>query len=283
MATMDERSLRPRSGSSAKALLLTIFGEFVLPHSCSVWTSTVVRSLGALDIDERNARQALARLAERGTVRSTKEGRKARWHLTEAGRRLLTAGTKRIYEFGGSDEAWDGRWLVVLCSVPEEQRAKRHQLRTQLGFAGFGFVAPGVAISPHIDREVMATTALEELDLLPAATIFRAETAEPVDDLLERAWDLRTLAMRYDEFIAVFRPRAPSTDESRFVALVDLVHEWRRFPFVDPEIPPELLPPHWPGRRAKELFDVRHAAWASAANSWYADMEGSDASPSTTP
>ena len=39
-----------------------------------------------------------------------------------------------------------------------------------------------------------------------------------------------------------------------------LVHEWRRFPFVDPEIPDELLPPGWPGHGAKAVFDERHAA-----------------------
>ena len=150
-AAVNDRTMRPRSGSSAKALLLTILGEFVLPHAGSLWTSTVVDALGALDVDERNARQAVARLAERGTVRSVKHGRRARWHLTDQGQRLLTDGTQRIYEFGRREDTWDGRWLVVLCSVPEEQRAKRHQLRSRLGFAGFGFLGAGVAVS-HAPR-----------------------------------------------------------------------------------------------------------------------------------
>jgi phenylacetic acid degradation operon negative regulatory protein len=274
---MDEHTLRPRSGSSAKAILLTILGEFVLPHSGSVWTSTVVRSLGLLGVEERNARQALARLAERGTVRSQKEGRKARWHLTDDGRRLLTAGTKRIYEFGRGDDAWDGRWLVVLCSVPEEQRAKRHQLRSQLGFAGFGFVAPGVAISPHVEREGAAVTVLKDLSLLPGAIVFRAATGDLVEpgDLLRRAWNLDELAAGYTDFIAAFARRAPGSDAARFAAHVDLVHEWRRFPFVDPEIPPQLLPQRWPGRRAKQTFDDRHRAWAPGANAWYGAAESS--------
>ena len=29
---------------------------------------------------------------------------------------------------------WDGRWLVLVVSVPEAQRALRHQLRTQLAY-----------------------------------------------------------------------------------------------------------------------------------------------------
>src|SRR5262245_766981 len=117
---MPDDALRPRSGSSAKALLLTVLGEFVLPHQGSVWTSTVVRSLGLLGVEERNARQALARLADQDVVRSERDGRRARWQLTATGRDLLTSGTERIYGFGAGDGAWNGRWLVVLCSVPEE-------------------------------------------------------------------------------------------------------------------------------------------------------------------
>lgn len=268
---MDERSLRPRSGSSAKALLLTILGEFVLPRGGSVWTSTVVRALGACGVEEGNARQANLRLAEQGLVRSEKDGRKARWHLTGTARGMLTSGSERIYRFGHGGDTWDGRWLVVLCSVPEDQRAKRHQLRSQLGFAGFGFLGTGVAVSPHVEREPAANAVLKDLGLLPGAIVLRAETGAVVaaDDLLARAWDLDGLAAGYDAFITAFGRRSARSDEAPFVALVDLVHAWRRFPFVDPEIPPRLLPARWPGRRARDIFDSQHAAWAAGANAWF--------------
>jgi phenylacetic acid degradation operon negative regulatory protein len=274
---MDHRALRPRSGSSAKALLLTVLGELVLPHEGAIWTSTVVRALSLLDVEERNARQAVARLAEQGTVRSERQGRRARWHLTDAGRRLLVEGTERIYQLGTGDDRWDGRWLVVLCSVPEEQRAKRHQLRTQLQFAGFGFVASGVAVCPHLDREPAAEAVLAELDLLPGAMVFRAEAGGGADDLLARAWDLDALAAAYTAFVQSFEDRAPRTDEARFADLVELVHEWRRFPFMDPGIPTRLLPAHWPGRAAHGIFTERHDAWSPGAVRWYLDAEASAA------
>jgi phenylacetic acid degradation operon negative regulatory protein len=267
--------MRPRSGSSAKALLLTILGEFVLPHSGSVWTSTVVDTLDRLGVAERNARQAVSRLGEQGLLRAVKEGRRARWHLTDEGRRLLTEGAERIYAFGAGDDDWDGRWLVVVFSVPEEQRAKRHQMRAKLEFSGFGFVQPGVAISPHLEREPVATALLKDLDLLAGAMLLRAETADLVgtDDVLERAWNLESLARLYEEFITSFARRAPRSDEARFAALSELVHHWRRFPFIDPEIPARLLPEHWPGWRAKDLFDAKHAMWAPGANAWYVQTE----------
>lgn len=274
---MPDSALRPRSGSSAKALLLTVLGEFVLPGAGEVWTSTVVRALAVLGVEERNARQALARLADDGLVAARKEGRRARWALTAQGSALLSTGAERIYRFGRDAEQWDGRWCVVLCSVPEEQRAKRHQLRTRLGFAGFGFLSPGVAVSPHLDREVAANRVLDELGLLPAALVLRAEVGSAIadEDVLARAWDLRELARQYEAFVASHTGRAPAAPDQCFRALVELVHDWRRFPFADPEIPPALLPPEWPGPQARALFDSRHAAWSEPARAWYALLESS--------
>lgn len=272
---MPDQSRRPRSGKSAKSLLLTILGELVLPRDGAVWTSTIVAALGTLDIEERNARQAVSRLAGQGLVEPQRVGRRARWHLTPPGRELLTTGTERIYGFGAADDARDDRWLVVLCSVPEEQRAKRHQLRSQLAFAGFGFLGPGIAVSPHLDREQVAADVLKELDLLSSAIILRAEVgaAVPADELLHQAWDLESLAERYGEFIADFQPREPRSGETRFAALVELVHAWRHFPFIDPEIPDGLLPASWPGRSAKLLFDELHAAWSPSAGTYFDDLE----------
>jgi phenylacetic acid degradation operon negative regulatory protein len=52
-----------------------------------------------------------------------------------------------------------------------------------------------------------------------------------------------------------------------------LVHAWRKFPFLDPDLPAELLPSDWPRRRAHELFTGRHAAWAGPAQEWFDSLE----------
>jgi phenylacetic acid degradation operon negative regulatory protein len=44
-------------------------------------------------------------------------------------------------------------------------------------------------------------------------------------------------------------------------------------PFVDPEIPAQLLPPNWIGYRAKAFFDDRHARWSPGATAAFARME----------
>ena len=270
-----ERIGRPRSGKSGKALLLTILGEFVLPNGGSVWTSTVIETLGLLGVGESNARQAASRLGEEGILAPVKMGRSTRWDLTPRGQRILSAGAERIYEFGSSDQVWDSQWLLVLTSVPEEIREKRHQVNRQLEFAGFGFLSAGVAVSPHADREKETQAILEALELDPRPLVFRASAGAflPDREVIGRAWDLDALSGKYEIFLKEFARVRPNGGVACFESLVMLVHEWRRFPFEDPEIPLELLPAKWPGKRSKQLFDDRRALWSPAAVDWYRSLE----------
>ena len=254
---------------------MTILGEFVLPKGGSIWTSTVIDGLAQLGVGERNARRAVARLGEDGVLTAERIGRLTRWHLTDSADRLLTEGSRRIYGFAAESPAWGRRWLVVHAPVPEEERAKRHQLRTRLGFTGFGFLGPTIAISPHVDREETANVVLRDLGLDDSAVVFVAETGTLVPDgqLIDRAWDLGDLAGRYRSFVDDFDRREVGDDAAAFAAVVDLVHEWRRFPFDDPEIPADLLPDDWPAPLARSVFDARRAAWLPAALRWYLDAE----------
>jgi phenylacetic acid degradation operon negative regulatory protein len=60
--------------------------------------------------------------------------------------------------------------------------------------------------------------------------------------------------------------------------VTDLVHQWRQFPSVDPELPDHLLPARWPGRAAKGLFDRCHRAWLPPALAWVDDLEAASGS-----
>jgi phenylacetic acid degradation operon negative regulatory protein len=279
---MAERVRRPRSGTSAKALLLTILGEFVLPNGGSAWTSTLIDALALLEVTEPNARQATARLSDDGILTAVRHGRATRWELTPRGERLLTSGAQRIYGFGSSADEWDGQWLLVLASIPEEQRAKRLQFRSQLAFAGFGSLSAGVAISPHAERRKDAEAIVTALELEPQALVFVATAGSlvPNTEIIQRAWDLDALSGTYAAFIDEFARLKPATGQGCFASLVRLVHEWRRFPFEDPEIPLELLPTRWRGQRAKSIFDTRRAAWSEPAHTWFRAAEAGDDAPS---
>jgi phenylacetic acid degradation operon negative regulatory protein len=258
---------REVSHTSARSLLMTVLGEFVLPRDRPVWTSTLVDALALFDIEEKSARQALARTAAEGWLSSERVGRRVRWSLTPPGRRLLTEGAERIYEFGSGQREWDGRWLMLLVSVPESKRDLRHQLRTRLTWAGFGSPAPGVWVSPDTGREAEAARIVAELEIGQPAMSFAASYGEigDEDEMVRRSWDLSALEDRYEDFTDEFTGLVPETGRAVMHAQTRLVHEWRRFPFLDPQLPVRLLPPNWSGVQAADEFHRRHQEWRPAA------------------
>jgi len=270
---------------SARSLLLTVLGEYVLPGGEPVWTATLVRVLALLGVAEKAARQALARSAAEGWITSRRHGRLAMWELTDAGRRLLTEGARRIYTFGQDGPDWDGRWLVLLTGAPEAGREDRHRARTQLTWAGFGALPGGVWVSPDPGREQEASRILDELGLAGKAMSFIASyggIGAPAD-VVALAWDLRAVEARYEQFIDTFTPVEPADAAQTLTAQTLLVHEWRRFPFLDPRLPRDLLPPGWLGAEAAGLFAARHARWRDGAGRCWTQLSaGSAAAGSAT-
>ena len=265
----------PAQHGGAKALVFTILGEFVLPAGGDVWTSSLLAAADVMGIGEKNARQAIARIGDRGLIEADRHGRRVRWSLTDDGRRLLEDGARRIYGFGAETADWSGGWLVAHCPVAESQRAVRDQLRTRLAFLGFGELSPNLLISPHLDREQMLRQVLGDLGLTEESVVLRSTagtTGENVE-LVARAWDLDGLANSYALFSEVHRHHPWTDDRASFRALVELVHDWRRFPFTDPELPTELLPEGWAGTTAAQMFRERHADWSPAAQRWFGDLE----------
>lgn len=269
--------IEPSQGRAggARALLFTVLGEFVFPGNGSVWTSTLVRAGEVLGLNEKNMRQAIARVADQDVIESKRHGRRTRWTLTAGGRELLGAGASRIYRFGTTSIDWDGEWLVAHCPIPEAQRSVRHQFRSRLAFEGFGELAPSLAISPHVDREPALRQILDQLDLLNESIVLHSRTGsiESDADLVARAWDVEALAASYDAFRRGFQHQVPASPEACFGSTVELVDAWRRFPFTDPELPTELLPTRWAGAAAAALFHERRAVWSADASQWFAAEE----------
>jgi phenylacetic acid degradation operon negative regulatory protein len=271
------RSVRRREvgSASARSLLLTMLGEFVLPREAQVWTATVVEALAALGVEEKAARQSLARTAAEGVLESTRRGRRTLWSLTRHGSVLLEEGTERIYGFMRSRRAWDGRWLVLTVSIPESQRQLRHRLRTQLTWLGLGSPVSGLWISPSAEHAGEVHRVLRELDLehQSFAWVGPATGIGEESRLVEAAWGLDDVEERYLGFLADFEDRRAETPADAFVAQVEMVQAWRRFPFFDPDLPGELLDHDWPGPRAAAAFHDRHARWHRAAQAEWDRMD----------
>ena len=261
--------------ASGRGLLFTILGEYVLPSGGSAWTSALIEIMGRLEVEEKATRQALMRTSADGWLTPERAGRRTRWHLTPSAERLLTQGTKRIYGFGSRRLDWDGGWLLVLARVAETERPARHVLRTRLTWAGFGSPSPGVWISTHADRLGEVQDVLKEAGLSEEAQIFRGTHVGggQLQAMVQQAWDLPAIEAMYNEFMAAFADRTPRDPLAR---TIELVHAWRRFPWIDPDLPRQLLPSHWSGDKAASLFMRRHAQWADAAAASWLSLSAHD-------
>jgi phenylacetic acid degradation operon negative regulatory protein len=262
---MPTLSRRHAAGApSARGLLFTLLGEFVLTGDGTAWTSAVLVAFGRLGIEEKTTRQALMRTAAAGWLDAEKLGRRTRWRLTAAARQMLTDGAARIYSFTGPDPDWDGRWLLISARIPESDRRARHVVRSRLSWAGFGSLGPGLWVSPHPDREAEAVRVLRQAGIADDAHVFVARRSGLGDErmMVATAWDLTAIEEQYEQFIEEFRSGAPEDALSR---QIELVHAWRRFPALDPALPRELLPARWSGLEAARLFGERHQQWSAAA------------------
>jgi phenylacetic acid degradation operon negative regulatory protein len=253
-------------------MLLTILGEYVLSRP-GVWQETLVAALAAVGYKEQAARQAIARSVSEGWLATERHGRRARMLLGAETASMLSEGAERIYAFG-EPWTWDGRWLLVLLRVPEQRRAVRHQMRTRLAWAGFGSLGGGVWISPHVGREREVSSILRSGSTAETLS-FEAELGAVggPEKVIAEAWDLEQVAAHYREFLTDFTRMRPRSTKAMFAAQTAIVHAWRKFPFLDPDLPQRLLPRRWPRERAHDLFHDRHRRWHEQAQLYFDGLE----------
>ena len=78
-SVLGVRSDGAAGSSSASDLLITVFGELMRPAGTAAWTQTLVAALALVDVEEKAARQAISRLADKGWLTSQRVGRRTRW------------------------------------------------------------------------------------------------------------------------------------------------------------------------------------------------------------
>lgn len=256
----DDLAEREPAELAPGQLILTVYGLYARAHHGWLSVASVVRLLSDLGVDEQAVRSAISRLKRRGVLEAARCDAAAGYRLSSSAREMLAEGDVRIFDRRRATLA-DG-WIMVVFSIPESQRDKRHTLRSRLTRLGFGTAAPGVWVAPGHLREETARM-VSRLGLDSYVDLFHAEHVA-FGDLAERVrrwWDLDELQALYEEFLGDAEPvrdewvgGARSTDREAFVDYVRVLTAWRRLPYLDPGLPSELLPREWTGTRAAELF-----------------------------
>lgn len=155
---------------------------------------------------------------------------------------------------------------------PEDRRLERSRLARRLRFLGFGSVQNSLWVSPH-DHSGDVAGLLAELDESDHATLFTAQpdTVVGLSALVSRAWDLSGLVDRYDAFDAEFSPLrrrralAALSDREAFLTRTRLVHQFRGFPVIDPELPESVAAVSSPRQRAAATFHELYEGLALAS------------------
>ncbi|MFI5619361.1 PaaX family transcriptional regulator C-terminal domain-containing protein [Streptomyces sp. NPDC051567] len=253
-----------------RSLIVTFYGAYGRAFEGPVPVSALVRLVGAAGVDAPAVRSSVSRLKRRGFLLPARAADgSAGYALSGEARQLLDDGDRRIYgpvrgSTGSTGSAHP--WLLAVFSVPEQERSKRHLLRSRLAGLGFGAVAPGVWIAPaHLYEETGHT--LDRLRLTQYVDLFRGPHLgfAPTAEAVARWWELPALAKRYEDFLDLHEPvlrallsgPAPTPQDAyrRYLPALDT---WRRLPYADPGLPRELLPADWPGDRAAAVFDELH-------------------------
>jgi phenylacetic acid degradation operon negative regulatory protein len=259
-----------------RAVIFDLFGDYVRYHGGEIRLRALLALTEAFGFGAATVRVVVTRMRDEGWLSTRRVGRETQYAVTRSCLTMLDEGRERI--FGRSSEPWDGRWALVIYHVPETERRTRELLRKKLSWLGFGALAPSTWICPHdrlaaVADEFAGLTGVR-IDLLTMSTAGLDADRE----LAMRCWELESLNADNAALIARHRPRLSAyqrgevTGAQALVERIRLVHEYRRFPFRDPDLPARLRPAGWIGDEAHALFLDAHTLLLDPAEAHYLEV-----------
>lgn len=259
-------SFRKRQRVKAGSLIISVFGDAVLPRGGEIWLGGLINLLAPLGLNERLIRTTVFRLVKDEWLTTQTQGRRTDYKLSASGRRRFEEASKQIY--AAHAPLWDHHWRLVMV-VSELCSKDRERLRRAFYWQGFGEINANCFIHPSADL----TTAFEALrvdgmnDVLPNLMPLQAmkpRVGQSANDaaMVHSAWDLAQLSESYTEFVKTYQAildalrktkKSCIDDETAFLTRTLLIHDFRRLLLRDPELPDVLLPAKWPGQTARTL------------------------------
>jgi phenylacetic acid degradation operon negative regulatory protein len=260
-----------RTPIRAGSLIVTVFGDAVVPRGGVLSLTTLHEIMRAFRISDTLVRTALSRLVSEGWFERWKVGRNSYYRLTPQGHEAFAEATQRIYT--DPPQNWQGSFDLLLLENAQDRSA----LRAELSAAGYGSLGP---------------------DLLLAAAASGGKTgpflrlaASPADlptarRLVEKAWPLADIESRYRRFIDTYagilgalERGAGFTNLDALLVRILLIHDYRRAVLKDPLLPAQLLPRPWAGTAARALCGTIYRTVLPAAEHWIDAHAQNDVGP----
>jgi phenylacetic acid degradation operon negative regulatory protein len=263
---------RRQAGNSPQGLAVTLLADYTLRPRAWLPSAAIVALLAEAGVSQAGARTAISRLARRGVLEGSRQGRNSSYRLTLAAASGLSAGGRSMLSSAADTGTWDQQWTLIAFSLPQGEVTARRGLRNHLRWLGYAPLYDGLWISPH-DLTDKARTQLTRLTF-GAATVFRARHVD-LDATIRRnpldAWDTTAIARHYESFIRHWSPLLPRIRTARITgaeavrARTEIMDTYRRLPFLDPRLPLQLLPPGWLREPARNLFTAVYDGLATPA------------------
>lgn len=278
-----ESRLRHTGAVSARSAVFDLYGDHLSGHDHWAPIAAVVALLQAGGVQPAATRTAVSRMADQGWLQAQRRGGVRGYRATASAQERLAAAHRRIYR--REAEPWDGAWHLLVVDHRRD-RALRDRVVATLGYLGYGRLGTGTWVAPRRGTEVIG--ALGALGV----SVYEFTAAQPVAPAADAArlaaqvWDLDTLAAAYEQFRADTAPvlqqaRAGLGPARAYPVRTALVHRWRKFLFVDPDLPREVLPPTWPGAPARADFLEAADLLAPAARIFVSDALAAAGASST--
>ncbi len=249
-----EESARPAGAVRPQTLMLSLLGRYLLGRATVVSAGSVIEVFSRAGVGQHAARSTLARMVNRGMLTRQRHGRAMYFGLTAQAEAILRDGEDRIWRSGAVNQDWDGWWTLLGFSLPESWQRQRHELRSQLTWAGFGPLFNGLWVAPG---RVEVTRLVASLGLESRVKAFYAQAIPGTDvaRMVHENWDLDAVASRYHGFLSRWQgaDMPPGRRDPLAVQLL-LSSDWLQVIRADPRLPAEHLPADWPAAKAESLF-----------------------------
>ncbi|WP_201745346.1 phenylacetic acid degradation operon negative regulatory protein PaaX [Alteribacter lacisalsi] len=267
-----EESLNTRS------MIFTLYGDYIRHYGNEIWIGSLIQLLKEFGHNEQSIRAAISRMNKQGWVQSRKEGNKSFYFLSDRGVSRMDEAAERIFKL--RNDKWDGKWRMLLYTIPEAKRNLRDELRKELVWSGFGTLSNSCWISPNrLDKQVENLIAKYGIEDYVHFFVSEHKGPRTSRQVVEESWNLDDINKRYQSFISTYSEKfiidknkiekGSMPDGECFVERTKLVHEYRKFLFVDPGLPDELLPDQWLGVYAAALFSDYYRALAEPASRFF--------------
>lgn len=245
-----------------KSLIMTIFGDSVVPRGGVIWLGSIVSLAAEFGLAEPLVRTSALRLAYDGWLVRRQSGKLSYYSMTDAYAAADTAYRSHIYS--ASAELRQNGWTIFRMFSDQLDRKAAYKLRKTLDRYGFGQLAPQVFIHPSIAKSAVRHILLTSGKAEEAGISFFCHEIEQNRDLLRHllssAWDLTEVRQGYEDFIASFQALPALLDKQlptpavAFALRTLMVHQFRRLALRDPRLPEEYFADGWPGEQAFRLI-----------------------------